>query len=71
MGYESSHARFSDEGGQARQGNLVPFIRNNGNTDHQFDYFVSKKANGLTLPGLSRLNQPIQVFHVLRSWRPS
>ena len=27
MGYPSSHAKFSDEGGQANQGNLVAFIR--------------------------------------------
>lgn len=27
MGYPSSHAKFSDEGGQANRGNLVAFIR--------------------------------------------
>lgn len=31
MGYPSLHPKFSDEGGQANQGNLVAFIRKDEN----------------------------------------
>ena len=49
-------------GGGAGHGNLVAFIRNDGNTDHQFDYFVPHKVSGLTQAGLLRLNRLIEPF---------
>lgn len=51
--------------GQANQGHLVAFqqpFRKDGNKTSQFDYFVPDKANGLTPPGLSCLNQSIEAF---------
>ena len=49
-------------GGGAGHGNLVAFIRNDGNTDHQFDYFVPHKVSGLTQAGLLSLNRLIEPF---------
>ena len=65
MGYPSSHAEIADEGGgggRGGHGNLVAFIRNDGNTDHQFDYFVPHKVSGLTQAGLLSLNRLIEPF---------
>lgn len=61
-GYPSLHPKFCNEGGQANQGNLVTFIRKDGNKTRQFDYFVPDKASRLTPPGLSCVNQSIEAF---------
>ena len=60
--YPSEHAKFSDEGGKASDGNAVQFICNDDGTENQFDFFVPDEAQGLTQAGLSRLNQSIEAF---------
>ena len=63
-----SSQRFSDEKGSATQtgnrflGNELDHIINEEGSDHQFDWFVPDKAEGLTQAGLSRLNQSIEAF---------
>ena len=63
-----SSQRFSDEKGSATQtgnrflGNELDHIINEEGSDHQFDWFVPNKAEGLTQAGLSRLNQSIEAF---------
>ena len=63
-----SSQRFSDEQGSATQtgnrflGNELDHIINEEGSDHQFDWFVPDKAEGLTQAGLSRLNQSIEAF---------
>ena len=63
-----SSQRFSDERGSATQtgnkylGNELDHIVNEQGSDHQFDWFVPDKADGLTQAGLSRLNQSIEAF---------
>ena len=60
--YPREHAKFSDEGGKASDGNAVYFIRNDDGTENQFDFFVPDEAQGLTQAGLSHLNQSIEAF---------
>ena len=63
-----SSQRFSDERGSATQtgnkylGNELDHIINEQGSDHQFDWFVPEKIEGLTQAGLSRLNQSIEAF---------
>ena len=63
-----SSQRFPDERGSATQtankylGNELDHIINEEGSDHQFDWFVPDKAEGLTQAGLSRLNQSIEAF---------
>ena len=63
-----SSQRFSDERGSATQtgnkylGNELDHIINEQGSDHQFDWFVPEKMDGLTQAGLSRLNQSIEAF---------
>ena len=61
MNYPSDKAKFSDEGGNASDGNAVYFIRNDDGAAKQFEYFVADYAQGLTQTGLSRLNQTIEA----------
>lgn len=58
----SEHAKFSDEGGKASDGNVVYFIRNDEGNENQFDFFVPDEVQGFTQEGLSRLNQRIETF---------
>ena len=63
-----SSQRFSDEKGPATQtgnkylGNELDHIINEQGSDHQFDWFVPNKADGLTQAGLSHINQSIEAF---------
>ena len=52
--------KFSDEGGEAKSGNLIYYIR--PKTANQYDWFSPKTGAGLTQPGLSRINQSIEAF---------
>ena len=58
----SAKAKFGDEGGDASDGNLAAFIRNDDGADKQFEYFAPNHAKGFTDIGLARINQPIQAF---------
>ena len=62
MSYPSAKAKFSDEGGDAGEGNLAAFIRNDDGTDKQFEYFAPNRARGFTDIGLARINQSSQAF---------
>ena len=62
MSYPGAKAKFSDEGGNASDGNLVYSIRNDDDADKQFEYFVPNHAKGYTEIGLARINQSIQAF---------
>ena len=62
MSYPSAKAKFSDEGGNASDGNAVYFIRNDDGTDKQFTYFAPNHARGSTDIGLARIYQYIQAY---------
>ena len=62
MSYPSAKAKFGNEGGDASDGNLAAFIRNDDGTDKQFEYFAPNHAKGFTDIGLARINQSIQAF---------
>ena len=54
--------KFSDEGGKADKGSLIYFIRNDDNTEKQFDYFIIDRSSGLSQAGMARLNQSIEAY---------
>ena len=56
MSYPSAKAKFSNEGGNASDGNAVYYIRNDDGTDKQFEYFAPNHAKGFTNIGLARIN---------------
>jgi len=58
--YPGGYYKFSDEGGKAKDGNLLYFIE----PDHvsQYDWFAPNKAAGLMQVGLARINQSIEAF---------
>ena len=62
MSYPSDKAKFSDEGGNASDGNAAYFIRNDDGATKQFEHFVPNHAQGLTPEGLARINQSIEAF---------
>ena len=62
MSYPSAKAKFSDEGGNASDGNAVYFIRNDDGTGKQFEYFAPNHAKGFTDIGLARINQSVQAY---------
>ena len=63
-----SSQRFPDERGSATEtgnrflGNELDHIINEEGSDHQFDWFVPERMEGLTQAGLSRINQSIETF---------
>ena len=57
-----SSQRFSDEGGSEDAGNRIDFMRNDQGSDKQFEYFVPNYAQGITRPGLARINQSIEAY---------
>ena len=54
--------KFSDEGGEGINGDLIYFIRPEMPAVNQYDWFVPKTSAGLTQTGLSRINQSIEAF---------
>ena len=59
FGYPS-WMKFSDEGGEAKEGNLIAFIQ--PDDIEQYAWFVPKNSSGLTKAGLARINQSIEAF---------
>ena len=59
--YPSKEKTFEDEGGRASDGNLVPYIENT-EARNQYEYFLCPVSHGLTIAGLSRINQSIESF---------
>jgi len=58
--YLGGYYKFSDEGGKAKDGNLLYFIEPDDVA--QYDWFVPKKTAGLTKAGLARINESIEAF---------
>ena len=54
--------KFSDEGGDAKKGNRISYIRPDPVAATQCDWFAPKTSAGLTQAGLSRINQSIEAF---------
>ena len=59
--YLNKIMKFSDDGGKAEDGNLIPYIENTV-AKKQYEYFIPSDSHGLTSAGLSRINQSIEVF---------
>ena len=59
--YPNKTVNFSDDGGKAEDGNLIPYIENTL-AKKQYEYFIPSVSYRLTSAGLSRINQSIEVF---------
>ena len=55
------HFKFSDEGGNGSDGNLLQYILNE-DTGYQYEYFLTRVSQGLTTAGQARLNQSIEAL---------
>ena len=63
-GHKSSYPgffKFSEEGGEGTEGNLLQYILNDETKD-QYEYFLTRVSNGLTNAGQARLNQSIEAL---------
>ena len=60
--YPGGFYKFADEGGKAKDGNLLAFIEPDGAASSQYDRFAPNKSSGLTQAGLVRINQSIEAF---------
>ena len=60
--YPGGFYKFADEGGKAKDGNLLAFIELDGVAFSQYDWFAPNKSSGLTQAGLARINQSIEAF---------
>ena len=58
--YPGGYCKFSDEGGKAKDGNLLYFIEPDDVL--QYDWFAPRKTAGLMQVGLARINQSIEAF---------
>jgi len=58
--YSGGYYKFGEEGGKAKDGNLLSFIEPDDVA--QYDWFAPNKAAGLTQAGLARINQSIEAF---------
>ena len=61
MTIQKKTMKFSDDGGKAEDGNLIPYIENTL-AKKQYEYFIPSDSHGLTSAGSSRINQSIEVF---------
>ena len=59
--YLNKIMKFSDDGGKAEDGNLIPYIENTV-AKKQYEYFIPSDSHGLTSASLSRINQSIEVY---------
>ena len=60
--YPGGFYKFADEGGKAKDGNLLAFIEPDGAAFSQYDRFAPNKSSGLTQAGHARINQSIEAF---------
>ena len=60
--YPGGFYKFVDEGGKAKDENLLAFIEPDGVAFSQYDWFAPNKSSGLTQAGLARINQSIEAF---------
>ena len=54
--------KFSDEGGKAKDGNLIYYVEPDDAAYGQSNWFCPNVAEGLTQAGLARINQSIEAF---------
>ena len=54
--------KFSDEGGKAKDGNLIYYVETDDAAYGQADWFCPNVAEGLTQAGSARINQSIEAF---------
>ena len=60
--YPGGFYKFADEGGKAKDGNLLSFIELDSVAFSQYNWFALNKTSGLTQAGLARINQSIEAF---------
>ena len=60
--YPGGFYKFGDEGGKAKDGNLLAFIELDAVAYSQYDWFAPNKSSGLTQAGLARINQSTEAF---------
>ena len=60
--YPGGVYKFADEGGKAKDGNLIAFIELDSVAFSQYDWFAPNKTSGLTQAGLARINHSIEAF---------
>ena len=60
--YPGGFYKFGDEGGKAKDGNLIDYIELDAVAYSQYDWFAPNKASGLTQAGLAGVNQSIEAF---------
>ena len=60
--YPGGFYKFADEGGKAKDGNLLAFIELDSVAFSQYDWFAPNKSSGLAQAGLARINQSIEAF---------
>ena len=60
--YPGGFYKFANEGGKAKDGNLLAFIELDGVAFAQYDWFAPNTSSGLTQAGLARINQSIEAF---------
>ena len=60
--YRGGYNKFGDEGGKAKDGNLIAYIELDPAADSQYDWFAPKTSAGLTQAGLAQVNQSIEAF---------
>ena len=58
--WPGGYYKFSDEGGRAKDGNLLYFMK--PDDVPQYDWFAPNKSAGLTKAGLARINESIEAF---------
>ena len=58
--WPGGYYKFSDEGGRAKDGNLLYFMKPEDRP--QYDWFAPNKSAGLTKAGLARINESIEAF---------
>ena len=65
--YRGGFYKFGNEGGKAKDGNLLSSIELEAVAYSQCDWFAPNKASGLTQAGLARVNQSIEALFTA-SW---
>ena len=60
--YPGGYNKFGNEGGKAKDGNLIAYIELDPVADSQYDWFAPKTSAGLTQAGLAQVNQSIKAF---------
>ena len=54
--------RITDRNDPNYKANVIYYVRNDQGADKQFKYFVANYSQGITYPGLARINQSIEAY---------